>query len=63
MPWTNLARLLSILRRNRVDPREVEVYVDAEAIKPRPRNHHPERFETEQDAGDDYRYDYDDDED
>ena len=60
MPWTNLARLLSILRRNRIDPRRVDVYVDAEAIEPRPRNPQRERFEPDRDSV--YDDDQDDDE-
>jgi len=57
MPWTNLPRLLSILRRNRIDPRSVDVYVDAEAIEPTPRNPQRIRFEPEQDIEyDDDRY-------
>ena len=30
MPWINLARLLAYLRRRRIDPRQVTVYLDDE---------------------------------
>ena len=50
MPWINLERLLSILRRSRIDVRMVEVYVEEEAINPRPRNPQVERFEPDGDT-------------
>ena len=62
MPWLSLATLFSISRRTRIDPRSIIVYVEEEAINPRPRNPQAERFEPDQDAGDDDRYDYDEDE-
>ena len=55
MPWINLATLLSILHRNRIDPRRIDVYVDAESIEPRPRIPQRELFELDRDT----RYDDD----
>ncbi len=52
MPWINLDRLLSILRRNRIDPREIEVYIEEEIINPHPRNPERERLEPDANAGD-----------
>lgn len=61
MPWMNLERLLSILRRNRIDPRMVEVYVEAETVGPRSRN--PQREPLEPDGDTQYNDDqYDDEE-
>ena len=50
MPWLSLARLIYISRRRRIDPRGVDVYVEAEAIEPRPRNPQGERFESDEDS-------------
>ena len=59
MPWLSLATLFSISRRRGIDPRNIIVYVEEEAINPRPRNPQVKRFEPNQDTGDDDRYDYD----
>jgi hypothetical protein len=34
MPWVNLSRLLNNLRRRRIHPRDVTVYVDDELLDP-----------------------------
>ena len=62
MPWLSLATLLSVSRRRRIDPRDIAVYVDEEAINPRSRNSQVERFEPDQDTGDDDQSDYEEDE-
>lgn len=53
MPWLSLATLFSISRRRGIDPRNIIVYVEEEAINPRPRNPQADRFEPDQDVGDD----------
>lgn len=62
MPWMTLAQLITISRRRRINPTRIEVYVEEEVVYPRPRDPQVERFEPDQDTGDDDQYDYDEDE-
>ena len=62
MPWLSLATLFSISRRRGIDPGNIIVYVEEEAINPCPRNPRADRFEPDQDLGDHDQCDYDEDE-